>query len=209
MSYDIYLAFERAVQKLPHTGPLTALRHEPVAGALPNRCFENVRQQVAQHGGEVQYGWMFSAFCEEPYVAASGHAVWLKDGELIDITPRRYFARVPQKSMPMLDRNGLLVFLPHSDGPTGRRFVPLTRQKNVVKWCRKSRPRRESRILAAYTSLSPSSCASRAAHRSSMASISGWRLSSFIIASMLFSSKEGEGTSMTCWDGFASPNGAS
>jgi hypothetical protein len=66
-----------------------------------------------------------------------GHAVSKKDGELIDITPWQDSDRCPAAHLlPLLDAQGRLVFLPHNLGPLGRRYLPLTKQKGVVKQCR-------------------------------------------------------------------------
>lgn len=56
------------------------------AGAIINECFNNVSTKVARDGGSLVYGW---AIWEWPrvFIEAEHHAVWEKDGELLDITP--------------------------------------------------------------------------------------------------------------------------
>lgn len=57
-----------------------------------NNCFENVKLQVEQHGGELVYGWLISATEETKlfrcFVEAIPYAFWRdSNGSLFDITP--------------------------------------------------------------------------------------------------------------------------
>lgn len=49
-------------------------------------CYPNVRQKVVEDGGEVVFGrmiWLCKAMIE-----AEWHAVWSKDGRLVDVTAK-------------------------------------------------------------------------------------------------------------------------
>ena len=58
----------------------------PDANAIPNECFHNVTARVSLEGGTIIYGW---AIWEWPRVLieAEHHAVWEKNGVVLDITP--------------------------------------------------------------------------------------------------------------------------
>jgi hypothetical protein len=61
----------------------------PASTAVRNECFANVKKQVADSGGSVQFGW---ALWEMPtlFVEAEFHANWRRpDGGLVDITPKK------------------------------------------------------------------------------------------------------------------------
>ena len=62
------------------------IRHDPFEGSIVRECYFNVLNQVERKGGELVFGW---AIWEWPrvFIEAEHHAVWLKDGELIDVTP--------------------------------------------------------------------------------------------------------------------------
>ena len=76
------------------------VRVESGEDCLPNRCFDNVTQVVAKHGGRTQHGWVMR---QDAYVAEGAfHAVWRRaDGSLIDVTPRA-------------DNQTQIIFLPDS-----------------------------------------------------------------------------------------------
>ena len=76
------------------------VRVESQADCLPNRCFDNVAQVVAKHGGRTQHGWTMR---QDAYVAeGTFYAVWRRAvGSLIDVTPRA-------------DKQTQILFLPDS-----------------------------------------------------------------------------------------------
>lgn len=60
----------------------------PATGALPGSCWFNLEDQVANFGGEYQFGWII---WEAKGLLLQGefHACWRSpEGELIDITPK-------------------------------------------------------------------------------------------------------------------------
>jgi hypothetical protein len=83
-------------------------------GALPNECFENVRLQVAAHGGGIRYGWML---WEWPAILleAEFHAVWANpQGSLLDVTPK-------------VDGEKQILFLPNSTRIYENKYVDNVR----------------------------------------------------------------------------------
>lgn len=58
------------------------------AGCETNCCYANVEEQVRRDGGAVQYGWLIWEF-PGWYLNSEFHAVWLRDGELVDVTPAK------------------------------------------------------------------------------------------------------------------------
>jgi hypothetical protein len=74
-------------------GPLGLAHHHAEAWALPNHCFDNVREMVARNRGEGQPGWVFLCrrWAGNPtlsYIMAVHHAVWHRpNGHLVDVTP--------------------------------------------------------------------------------------------------------------------------
>lgn len=58
----------------------------PDVGAIENECFKNVLAKVAQDGGSIVYGWTIWEW-PRVFIEAEHHAVWDKDGTLLDITP--------------------------------------------------------------------------------------------------------------------------
>ena len=73
----------------------------PSVGADFNECFRNVANHIADHAGEIQYGWII---WEKPnlWLNAEFHAVWVSPtGEFIDVTPK-------------VDGEGSILFLPDS-----------------------------------------------------------------------------------------------
>jgi hypothetical protein len=74
-------------QLAPGSSPVY-LDVEPTSWAQPLDCYLNVERQIAERGGEVQYGWQIWEW-RGVYLDAEFHAVW-KDphGKLHDITPK-------------------------------------------------------------------------------------------------------------------------
>lgn len=74
--------------------PLGLAHHCPEPDAKHTRCFENAMQKMANDGGAVQFGWIFShrypsdITQSNGYLMATHHAVWYApDGSLVDVTP--------------------------------------------------------------------------------------------------------------------------
>jgi len=64
------------------------VRPEPFAKA--GECFPSVKEKVRRHGGSMQLGWQIWQI-PDIMIEAEFHAVWKSpDGELIDITPKKY-----------------------------------------------------------------------------------------------------------------------
>ncbi|WP_461477593.1 hypothetical protein [Pararhodobacter aggregans] len=61
---------------------------KPDRGAIFSECFHNVSQKVEREGGSMLYGWNLWEW-SRVFVEAEHHAVWVKDGELIDVTPKQ------------------------------------------------------------------------------------------------------------------------
>jgi hypothetical protein len=60
------------------------VRSEP--DAIVNECFDNVLAKVARDQGAIVYGWLIWEW-PRVFIEAEHHAVWEKNGALIDITP--------------------------------------------------------------------------------------------------------------------------
>ena len=59
----------------------------PRADSIPNDCFENVRRQKDEAGGEIVHGWRIHVF-PKVFLNAEFHAVWkAPDGRLEDVSP--------------------------------------------------------------------------------------------------------------------------
>jgi hypothetical protein len=118
--------------------PLVAIsRFEPAAHAEQNECYDNVLRHVEIHGGKIQYGYLFSGRLEDHHVIAYGHAVWhdTRDG-LVEITLRLPLPELPDYvQTPLFDAQGRLLFLPHDEGEKPSRYLPLTKNKRVIKEC--------------------------------------------------------------------------
>ena len=60
--------------------------NQPIGGAEPLMCTENVRKRIKACGGRAVYGWIVKDQGE--FLAKSAHCVWQNDqGELFDVTP--------------------------------------------------------------------------------------------------------------------------
>nr|WP_237681720.1 hypothetical protein [Agrobacterium vitis] len=59
---------------------------QPDGDAQPSECFNNVSAKVDRDGGSFVYGWLIWEW-PRVFIEAEHHAVWEKDGVLIDITP--------------------------------------------------------------------------------------------------------------------------
>ncbi|MCB2385645.1 hypothetical protein [Thalassolituus alkanivorans] len=97
----------------------------PDENAQPKNCLNNVRSHIAEHGGSVQLGWIFSCLGNVA-VKMTAHAIVRTDaGKLICVTPNKYrkgllnFAR--DDSVENLIKND---FLP-------MKFIPLIDNKTI------------------------------------------------------------------------------
>lgn len=77
------LAFCRTIN--PAAEPLY-VSVSPAPEALPSECFNNVAAKVDSDGGTMVYGWIIWEW-PRVFIEAEHHAVWEKDGALMDITP--------------------------------------------------------------------------------------------------------------------------
>lgn len=59
---------------------------KPAPDAQPSECFNNVADRVARDGGSLVYGWLIWEW-PRVFIEAEHHAIWEKDGMLVDITP--------------------------------------------------------------------------------------------------------------------------
>jgi hypothetical protein len=75
-------------QKLGLTDAAIAVPFESVANAKEQSCFQNVRNVIAEQGGEIVYGWLVWQH-GNIFVEAEHHSVWRKTtGELVCVTPQ-------------------------------------------------------------------------------------------------------------------------
>lgn len=58
----------------------------PAPGAIAGECFHNVLNKLKSDGGIIVYGWLIWEW-PRVYIEAEHHAIWEKDGALIDVTP--------------------------------------------------------------------------------------------------------------------------
>lgn len=70
------------------------MQARPEIDAEISECFSNVERKVAADGGATEYGWVLVEGMPSVLLEAEFHAVWLKDGERLDVTPRS--AEFPQ-----------------------------------------------------------------------------------------------------------------
>jgi hypothetical protein len=64
----------------------------PHKDAAPLQCFYNIEELIKREGGSIVYGWAIWEW-HRVFIEAEHHAVWEKDGEWIDITPKEHRAR--------------------------------------------------------------------------------------------------------------------
>lgn len=99
----------------------------PSPGARLLQCFWNVRDLVAQKGGEAVYGWQVSEWSGVLY-QCEHHAVWRRpDGVLVDPTPNE-------------EGETHSIFIPRGDMPfTGwqipTRRIPISTDVKVMTFC--------------------------------------------------------------------------
>lgn len=130
--------FFQAIKTLaPGSEPVRLRQHQPEPDAMPNECYTNCQKKVARDGGAMQCGWIFSGCSRADYVVASGHAVWRSpEGTLIDITPMLPMDNRPNTALlPLRDTEGNLTFLPDANAFEPNRFLPLTKNKTLIRAC--------------------------------------------------------------------------
>lgn len=122
MSEDIY-SFCKSIA--PESEPLF-LDIKPRRASKKQECFENVDSAILGEGGSVMYGW---AIWEWPKVLieAEHHAVWNRDGELVDVTPQ--------------DDDSSILFLPDETATFDR--VNWIRRRNIKKVIQRSQSMRD------------------------------------------------------------------
>src|ERR1017187_10044264 len=75
-------------QNLGLTDAAIVVPFESVADAKERFCFQNVRNVIAEQGGEIVYGWLVWQH-GDIFVEAEHHGVWRKlTGELACVTPQ-------------------------------------------------------------------------------------------------------------------------
>ncbi len=102
-------------------------------GAIVGECFQNVRDHVQQHGGEVVDGWVI---WESPpfQVEAEFHSVWRDThGELVDITPPLHRGKkttfLPAVSGQSYEgRNIHAVLMSYEDNDRAREWIRLSQR---------------------------------------------------------------------------------
>ena len=72
-------------QFTPRSGKANYVK--PSGGAVPSECFNNVPEKIKIDGGTMIYGWTIWEW-SRVFVEAEHHAVWEKEGNLVDITPK-------------------------------------------------------------------------------------------------------------------------
>ena len=69
-------------------GAAVVVPFEPTPNAREGYCFENVRDMMREHGGEILYGWVVWQHGDF-FVEAEHHGVWQKpSGQLACVTPQ-------------------------------------------------------------------------------------------------------------------------
>lgn len=69
---------------------IQSIECKPMASCIQKRCFVNVDEIVAKHGGSLLTGWMFMEF-KDRYITAIAHGIWLSDkGKKLDVTPHEF-----------------------------------------------------------------------------------------------------------------------
>lgn len=101
---------------------------QPDPDAKPLNCLNNVISYIEKHGGNVQFGWIFSCLGNIS-IKMTGHAVVeMSDNSLICVTPNEYRAGLlkfaPDRSVENLIENNFL--------PT--KFVPLISDRALSKY---------------------------------------------------------------------------
>ena len=111
-------------QSIRGTTPPVYVPIRPRADSIENDCFENVRRQMAEAGGDIVHGWRIYD-CPGIFLEAEFHAVWkAPDGRLVDVSlppeegterivffpdPTRTFEGepVPSRRWPLVQMRGL------------------------------------------------------------------------------------------------------
>jgi hypothetical protein len=136
-------------------------RYRPEVWGQATKCFENAKRQFQDHGGRVQFGWMFhhrlvSAFPGSGYLIAAHHAVWhAPDGHLFDVTP----FHSDLKHRPLAP-SGHVLFLvdDHAQpiargqliGPLPSKFYPLGSDERLIDHVRRLSEQEEEQCRKIY-----------------------------------------------------------
>ncbi len=81
---NVVKTFQRSI---PGTTRPVFVPLRPRADSIPNDCFENVRRQKDEAGGEIVHGWRIYIM-PGLFLEAEFHAVWkAPDGRLVDVSP--------------------------------------------------------------------------------------------------------------------------
>lgn len=84
------MGIKRFLQAIGLNGKTKFLKFSYISDKFsPQHCLSNCEQENINNGSEVVYGWTIWEDHKKHFVEAEFHAVIKKDGELIDITPRR------------------------------------------------------------------------------------------------------------------------
>ncbi len=116
---------------------------ERIKSGPVGNCYENVRQQIAEHGGRATLGWVPSHFPGH-YIELLHHAVWQDElGQLHDVTGPSYpamlgknvvFIRDPQPELdPVADPFVPSWFHCQDDLPGTKEYIRLTRERMILR----------------------------------------------------------------------------
>ena len=101
---------------------------QPESDAKPLNCLNNVISYIEKHGGNVQFGWIFSCLGNISMKMTAHAVVKMSDNSLVCITPNEYRTELlkfaPDSSVENLIKNNLL--------PT--KFVPLIDDQSLLEY---------------------------------------------------------------------------
>ncbi len=101
---------------------------QPDPDAKPLNCLNNVISYIEKHGGNVQFGWIFSCLGNISIKMTAHAVVEMSDNSLICVTPNEYRAGLlkfaPDRSVENLIENNFL--------PT--KFVPLINDRALSEY---------------------------------------------------------------------------
>lgn len=98
---------------------------QPDSDAKPLNCLKNVISYIEKHGGNVQFGWIFSCLGNISIKMTAHAVVKMSDNSMVCVTPNEYRTGLlkfaPDSSVESLNKNN---FLP-------AKFVPLIDDKSL------------------------------------------------------------------------------
>lgn len=101
---------------------------QPDPDAKPLNCLNNVISYIEKHGGNVQFGWIFSCLGNISIKMTAHAVVEMSDNSLVCVTPNEYRAGLlkfaPDRSIENLIENNFL--------PT--KFVPLINDRSLSEY---------------------------------------------------------------------------